>query len=366
MIRKACVSSALLATACTCLAQTPAFTTTVDNLAKEDVSLNKIPGMAVAVTDGSKIAFEKTYGSIAQPNGSAVNGNTVFHIGGLSQSLTAFAIMQLADQGKIKLDDPASKYLTDMPKNWKAITVRQFLDNSSGVPAIKGGADWDEALDEVDGKPLEFTPGSQEKRSTTNYALLGKLIEAVSGKSYSKYMKENVFQPLGMNRTGFGIADENVATGYKAATGTPAKVNPKMPDYYMPIAGIQSSLNDLLKWEDAMFSGRVLKAATYHEMFKPSASTTSVKREFTPGWQERTMYQNEVVFSGGSAVGASSLMEIDLHRGVAVIILENIEGTKGQLGALGSSIMKETVGVVRQVPPRPGHRAGVRLPFRRF
>src|SRR5579884_3214389 len=97
MVLRPPVSIAAMAFACICFAQSPEFSTSVDNLVKQDITLNKIPGMAVAVTDGNKVAFEKEYGFNMQINGTPVNGNTVFHIGGLSEALTAFAVMQLAD-----------------------------------------------------------------------------------------------------------------------------------------------------------------------------------------------------------------------------------------------------------------------------
>jgi CubicO group peptidase (beta-lactamase class C family) len=351
MIRRIIAALSLASVSAAALAQTPAWTANVDALCKQTQTASSIPGMVVAVTNGNTIAFQRAYGVISQPNGASPNGNTVFNIGGLTQSLTAFTIIQLAEQGKFKLDEPAGKYVTDMPKLWKTITIRQFLDNTSGIPPLKGGANWDEALDSAEGKPLLFTPGSQEKREYGNYAVLGKLIETVTGETYSKYVQEHLLTPLGMSRSGVGIADDNVAMNYGKSGTTPAKSKAvRNVDYLVPVLGLQSSINDLVKWEQSMFAGKLLSRDGYRQMFKPQvASAKSPRRQFALGWEEREVGADPFVFSGG----ATAFIEIDIHRGIAIIVLQNLDSAGGYAAKLANNIMKLTVGVTR--PPSRGH-----------
>ncbi|HEY3782721.1 MAG TPA: serine hydrolase domain-containing protein [Fimbriimonadaceae bacterium] len=352
MISRIIVAITLAFGASATFAQTPQYIANVDALCKQAQSAGNIPGMVVTVTNGNTVAFQKAYGVISSPNGASPNGNTVFGMGGLTQAITAFAVLQLAEQGKFKLDEPASKYVSDMPKNWKTITIRQFLDNSSGIPALKGGADWDEALDFAEGKPLTFTPGSQEKKESGNYAMLGQLIEKTSGMTYAKYVQDHIFAPAGMVRSGVGISDSNVATTYGKTAKTPTKPKAtKKADYMVPVTGLQTSSNDLVKWEQTMFAGKLLNSNSYHQMFMPAvASAKSAKKAFALGWEEHVVGPDTIVYAGS----ATAFIEIDLHRGIAVIVLQNMDAG-GEAEKLANNIMKQSVGVIGTAPKRRRH-----------
>ena len=131
--------------------------------------------------------------------------------------MTAVGTMLLVQQGKIDLNAPASSYLTGLPGSWRRITVAQFMAHQSGIPQLDRKLPMFRAmLRSEDAIPLSFKPGTKQEYNNFNFAVIGKIIEAVTGMSYLDYMKRDVFAPLGMNSTGFNIHSPNAATGYQA------------------------------------------------------------------------------------------------------------------------------------------------------
>ncbi len=340
----------------------------INTLCNNELAVSQAPGLVIGTSFETQSVVVRGYGKIKQSDAAAPNGNTVFPIGQLSAALTAFGLMELVDEKKIALTDPASKYLPELPKAWKAVTVQMFLAQASGIPNFRKGLEgsefkadtWLDALDRTEIEPMAFLPGAQQKYEAGNYAIVGKLIEKVSGKPYLTFMKEKVFAPLGMTRTGVKVAD-NVAAGYNIPPkATPREASFSVPDYMVPSEGLTSTVNDLLKWEQAMYSAKLLTKPTYKEMFTlfPVASTGHGR--FVLGWQARTFGKDGVVDAGGVVQGYASRMVIDLTRGVAAVALRNSSGGKDSLDELCSQILRQGMGAgttPRTNPPanRPGH-----------
>jgi CubicO group peptidase (beta-lactamase class C family) len=288
----------------------------------------QFPGLVLGVVKDGQVVIKKGYGVKSFASGEAPDENTVFYIGSLSKALTAVGAMLLVEQGKLDLDAPASKYLKGLPSTWQPITVKQFMAHQSGIPQLnRKFPTFKEMLKAAEDKPLSFAPGTKQEYNNFNFAVTGKIIEAASRTRYLKFMKQNVFAPLHMDHTGYQILSRNEATGYRPNKGNlrPIKHQLRGGPYAIPSGHLQSTLADLLKFYDALRSGRLLKASTFQQMvtrINPSLSGT-------PGWFERKAGGDSVVTKNGSVPGFHSIMSFVPSKGDAVVILWTSQKPKG-------------------------------------
>ncbi len=329
----------------------------IDTLATQELGASGSPGLIVGASFEDHTVVAKGYGRTDNASGGSPTLDTVFSIGPLSSSLTSFGLMLLIDQKKISLETPASKYVDKLPKAWQGITIRQFLDQSSGIPNFRKALTgtevqedtWLNALDRTELEPMQFTPGTQQKFEIGNYAVVGRLIEKLSGKPYLQYMKDAVFTPLGMTHTGIGLT-ANLASGYQIEKGSLRPAKQTLPNYLVPAAGLQSSVGDLLKWEEAMYSSKLLSVPLYKEMFHPNVPPAPAHGHNALGWQTRILGHDLLADQGGSISGFDSRMVIDLTRGVAVVAVRNSSGGKSDLDRMCVAILQQGMGA-GTVPP---------------
>src|SRR5260370_29918063 len=168
----------------------------------------KLPGAVVLIRHNDKKVFEQAYGNRAvEPAIEHMTEDTTFDMASLTKCLvTATAIMQLYEQGKVEFDAPVAKYLPEFAANGKAnVTVRELLTHYSGLPAdVDLKAAWSgkrTGLDLAFNSKLETTPGTAFKYSDINFIVLGALVERLSGEALEQYAAKHIFQPLGMSHT---------------------------------------------------------------------------------------------------------------------------------------------------------------------
>jgi CubicO group peptidase (beta-lactamase class C family) len=169
------------------------------------------PGAAVLVLKGDDILFDKGYGFADIDTKVPIDGNTFFNIASVSKQFTAVAILQLAEQVKLSLEDPVSKYFPEFKAPfWKDIQIKHLLSHSSGVPDARGGIPrelkikGDEALAMSylpDLDHLHFQPGTAYEYINPTFVLCGAIVEKVTGQPFVDYVAENIFRPAGMKRT---------------------------------------------------------------------------------------------------------------------------------------------------------------------
>lgn len=252
--------------------------------------------------------------------------NTLFNIQSLSKGITGVGAMILLDEGKLRLNAPASRYLKDLPKSWQSITIAQFMSHSSGIPELpKKAPTFEDMLKEAANEPLQFKPGTQQKYNNFNFALIGKVIEAISGMSYLDFMQQRVFAPLKMNHSGFNLQSPNEAIAYNPQGKAMSHHPPKGGDYAIPSGYLQMTLSDLLKLHAALENGSILKPAGYH------ALTTRVYagRSGTAGWFEERNQGVSVVSKNGGGDGFHSLFSFVPGKGDAAILLWTSSEPKG-------------------------------------
>lgn len=321
--------------------------TAADRIVEQMMNENDIPGVVLAVVRNGRVVVQKGYGVRSLASTQPPDENTVFYIASLSKAITAVGAMLLVDKGKLDLDEPASRYMKDLPRSWERITARQFMTHTSGIPELperqkKQQDSIEEAFRLAADLPLSFKPGSAEKYNNFNYAVVGHLIEEISGKSYSDYMRENLFTPLGMNHTGGGILTRfpNHATGYYGAKGNIRPGVFDVQEFGWPSGGLATSLSDLLKLDEALRSGRLMRRATYEQMLAKADVGSG-----TPGWFTHDAGGVKLITKNGAgSMGFSSMYIFAADRGDSVIMLRNFSG-KAPIQPPANRIMAVVLGL---------------------
>jgi CubicO group peptidase (beta-lactamase class C family) len=204
-------------------------------------------------------------------------------LGSVTKQFTAAAILLLAEQGKLALEDAVKTHWPNTPAAWDEVTIFHLLTHTSGIPNVTSVADFqqwkmhpstpEQTLAHVRDKPLDFTPGARMSYSNSGYVLLGLLFERLSGKSYADYLRDNIFEPLGMNDSGYDVSAVILpqrASGYSAGTSA----NAPYTDMTVPhgAGALYSTTEDLLRWTQGLFGGRLLTAASLEKMTSPHQS----------------------------------------------------------------------------------------------
>src|SRR6478735_11075090 len=167
----------------------------------------------VLVAQDGKVLLDKGYGFANLEWEIPNTPTTKFRLGSITKQFTAASILLLEERGKLKIEDPVKKYMPDAPAAWDKVTIFHLLTHTSGIPSFTGFPDYprregdtmtpQQLGDWFRDKPLEFEPGAKWNYSNSGYILLGYLIEKISGQSYSDFVQQNIFTPLGMKDSGY-------------------------------------------------------------------------------------------------------------------------------------------------------------------
>ncbi len=322
---------------------------------KADVLLERAikandPGLAVLVAQGGKILFEKGYGLADRDHDVPVTPQTTFRIGSITKQFTAAAILKLQEEGKLSVDDKLSKYIPDFPRG-DEVTLRQLLTHTSGIHDCREGPDFlsrvtkptttEATIEElkIQKHPYDFDPGTKWYYDNAGYLLLGYIVEKVSGQSYEDFLRENFFQPLGMTNTGVyhaHPAPPHEALGYSLGTnGFGRAVNWDM-SWAFGSGALYSTVEDLYRWNEGIFNGRVLDTASLRAAFTPV--TTKENWDDTRdtgygfGWSvNRNRGLLEISHQGGLNGFSSILLRVPDAQ-FTVVSLENAEPVRPNAG----------------------------------
>ena len=299
-----------------------------DELAKND----QFSG-AVLVSRHGKILLQKAWGRANRETGAPVTLDTRFRIGSMNKMFTAVSILQLVEAGKIALDDPIGKYLTDYPNKDVAtkVTVRHLLTHSGGTGDIFGPefdknrltlrthADY---LKLYGSRGLTHEPGKQFEYSNYGFVLLGALIERVTGMSYYDYVDSKVFQPAGMTSTGSLAENEavpNRSTGYMKRDGKWTPNTDTLPWRGTSAGGGYSTVGDLLRFAEALEAGKLISKKTLVE------ATTPHLEGYGYGFGIRGEGPLRGYGHGGGAPGMNGELRVFPQLGTVVVSLANLD-----------------------------------------
>lgn len=315
----------------------------------------RTPSYSIAIVKDGKVVHAKGYGFADLENEIPASPETVYRLGSITKQFTASMIMQLVGEGKLKLDDPFSKTLTDLPKAWDKVTVRQLLNHTSGIKSYTEIKDLfsGEAMrpttpagivKTVEKDPLDFEPGSQWHYNNTGYELLGMLIEKLDGRPYSASLKARITDPLGMNNT-FFVSERALvkhrAQGYSVGKSGFEHAAYLNMDWPYAAGSIESTVLDLAKWDAALYGDKILPQSTLAQMWTATTLTDGKKAPYGFGWQIGSMNGIPLVEHGGGIHGFTTHIRRAPSKGITVIVLSNSDG-----GGDPAGVAKTAMGLV--------------------
>jgi CubicO group peptidase (beta-lactamase class C family) len=283
------------------------------------VAGGKLPGASVAVVQDGQVVFIKSYGMADVAEGIPNSPGTIFRLASVTKTFTAVAVLQLVEGGKLKLDDPLSKYVQDYPPADK-IRISHLLSHTAGVPDFI-------PYDEVKKRPLEFEPGSRINYSNNGYDLLGRVVEKVSGQPWDEYLRDHIFLPLGMKHSGYDRTPELAgrATGYLAgADGAYQPIAPQDAPGAYAGGGLHSTVEDLALWAGGLASGKVLRKETLERASTPGLLTDGRRTAYGLGWMTATYRGLREVGHGGDITGFNTYFARYPDEKLTVIVLSNM------------------------------------------
>jgi CubicO group peptidase (beta-lactamase class C family) len=249
---------------------------------------------------------------------------TRFRIASITKQFTAMAIIILQSRGKLDVQDPACKYLTKCPKMWESITIHHLLTHTAGIPDVTESPE--DILLHYGDTPLDFSPGEKFNYSDGNYIMLGQIVEQASGQPYEIFLKENIFEPLNMKNTSFDDTQNKSAIGY----ADPFYEVPffELPENY-PAGGLYSTVEDLYRYDQALYTERLIPRALLEKMFTPSVTIESfifseyIGWSYGYGWFVGKESNHREVSHRGFIDGFVSILARYPDDKVTIIILSN-------------------------------------------
>jgi D-alanyl-D-alanine carboxypeptidase len=312
------------------------FRQQVDQIAKTALQSTGVPSASVAIVKDGQIAYLQAYGNARLDPSVPARPETRYGIGSISKQFTATAILILAEEHKLSLDDPVSRFLPTLTRA-NEVTIRELLSHTSGyqdywpqdyvppfmlVPVTAG-----QIVEQWARKPLDFDPGTQWQYSNTNFVIAGLIAEKASGIPLMKFLQERIFAPLGMK----GVADndsgplgDSDAERYLRYGLGPERVAPKEGKGWLFAAGeLAMRAQDLAEWDIGMMSQRLLKPASYLEMETEVPLKNGQGTHYGLGVGVRSEFGHREIEHGGAVSGFTAENRVFPDDRVAITVLTN-------------------------------------------
>ncbi|MFN0009901.1 MAG: serine hydrolase domain-containing protein [Planctomycetota bacterium] len=309
----------------------------IDALAREAIEKEGVPGLSIAVGRDGELLFARGWGYADAKQGTPASADTIYAIGSLTRQFTAVSILQLAEAGKLTLDDPLSKWLPDFPAQGHAITLRQLLSNTSGLPGYSALAaahgskvdchlEREELFGLFEKVPFEFTPGAGFSFNNTGYLLLSMVVAKAGGEDFTDYVRTRLLQPLELERTRF-LPHAERPTGF----AEDCKELSDERELEIPMAGpsagstqsLGSSAKDLFRWQSALNDRQLIGEASTTLMRTPArlADGTPTGHGFATAIEETDFAQ--VLSHTGGIGGFRVRLAHSVEPRLTVVVLAN-------------------------------------------
>jgi CubicO group peptidase (beta-lactamase class C family) len=313
----------------------PALVKAVDERAASRAAKDQFSGAILLARDG-RVLFQKAYGLADRARRKPNRLDTQFRFGSMGKMFTAVAIMQLVEQGKINLDAPIGRYLTDYPNQDIAtkVTVAHLLSHTGGTGNIFGPefdrrkASLRSTKDYIDlygTRAPEFAPGTRDDYSNYGFILLGRLVEQVSGLSYAEYVERKIFKPVGMASTGHRPESEVLprrAIGYSGSGAGLKNAADWLPLNGTAAGGGYSTVGDFNRFVGGLTSHRLLRRETLQKLIEGGLKTT-VGRIARFDFGGTVPEAGPFIGHGGAAPGMNGSLQHFLNSGITVVVLAN-------------------------------------------
>ena len=292
------------------------------------------PGAAVMVIRDGEIVHARGYGLADLETQRAIDANTAFRLGSVSKQLTALAIMQLAEQGKLSVDDLVGKFVPELAV-YEGVTLRHLMTHTGGLP------DYYDVIDTSGGMPSNadaakllgkmaspvFPPGDHYEYSNPGYDVLANVVEAITGLSLAEYSKQNIFEPAGMTST--VIHDHHRPQIANRAIGYDATDDGFVPNDEDPLngivgsGGVYSTLNDMYRYDQALYGETLISRAMLEQAWTSAIDAGGKPIDYGFGWRLDEYRGHRRVFHGGSWVGFRALFARYPDDGLSIVMLSN-------------------------------------------
>jgi CubicO group peptidase (beta-lactamase class C family) len=301
-----------------------------DDFIRAEMRRQNIPGLSLAVLKNGEIVKVGGYGRANITRDTPATPDTVYKIASASKQFIAAGIMVLVQDGRLRVGDPVSKYLRETPATWRDITIHHLLTHTAGL--VREGPAFDAQKIQSDADvirsayalPLRSAPGEKWAYSNLGYFALAEIIRTVSGHPWSEFLAEKIFRPAGMLSTRTtaetaGVA--NLAQGYvdnDALREAPRWLAVR------PSGAFLSTVRDLAKWDTALYTDRILTAATRQEMWTRVTLNDGSSYPYGYGWMTGQVKGHRLVHHPGGMPGARADVARFIDAGVTIIVLMNL------------------------------------------
>jgi len=329
------------------------------------MSANTVPGIGVAVVLDAELAWSAGFGMADLENFAPATSSTLFRLGSISKPITATAVLQLWERGKLDLDAPVQKYCPAFPRKEWPITSRELLGHLGGIrhynPDGKGDvpedsarhfATMEESLQIFATDPLVAEPGTKFNYSTYGYTLIGCVLEGAALQKYGDYVRENIFRPAGMDETQaddlFAIIPRRTRWYHKDKAGVVRNAGVLDSSYKIPGGGLLSSADDMARFEAAILADKLLKRPTRDLMWAPLKTTDGKPTNYALGWGVSDKLGVHIVAHTGGQQGTSTAFALIPEQQASVVVLANIDGVDS--GSLADQILKIVLDLKDKTP----------------
>jgi CubicO group peptidase (beta-lactamase class C family) len=290
------------------------------------------PGASLLVVHDGVALLRRGYGMADLEAQEVATPSTNYRLASVTKQFTAASILLLAEQGKLQLDDPAGRWLPTLPPAPARATLRQLLTHTAGL------VDYEDLIEEPAPRQLrdadvlallehedrtEFAPGSAYRYSNSAYALLALVVERASGQSFQDFLRERIFKPLGMEHTlAFvegGPAVEQRAYGYTRVGDAWVRTDQSSTSAVLGDGGIYSSIDDLARWDAALYDDRLLSDASRRLAFAPQVATDDPEVRYGFGWR----ISGDTLWHSGETIGFRNVIIRRPGRRLTVVLLSN-------------------------------------------
>jgi CubicO group peptidase (beta-lactamase class C family) len=295
----------------------------------------------VLIAHNGRPIYEQTFGYADISSRKPLNPNTPFELASVSKTFTATAVLKLAEQGTISLDNPVKLYFPDFP--YEAITIRQLISHRSGLQDYvymdnryitdrKHYMNNDDVVEIFCKKrpSLLFSPNSRFEYSNSNFALLAAIVSKVTGMKFQQYMRDSIFQPLGMMHSYVFDFEDTTAHEYaKTHDAGGRKLRDVCFDGAVGDKGVFSTAEDMLIWDNALRSGKILSEETQEEAYKPRSLEASSFanyhiKNYGYGWRMQTQPDGtNIIYHNGWWHGNNNVFARNLKDNTTIIVLGN-------------------------------------------
>lgn len=307
----------------------------IDQLIKAQAE-RQSPGFSVAVVENGKIVYERSTGLANVEKDLAATSQTNYRIASVTKQFTACAILQLVNKGQLSLTDNLRKFFPEFPAYANAITVHHLLNHRSGL------IDYEDVMDKHGVAVLDadvqrilvkqdhtyFPPGTQYRYSNSGYAILARIVEKVSGKSFEWFINSQIFVPLGMKNSSMNIRGINIphrAYGYTKDTTGYAATDQSLTSYVLGDGGIYTSMEDMARWSANLVEDQPVLPGILQWAGDNSDAIAGGGRNarYGCGWQIDEYKNEKRFFHTGSSVGFSTYHAVYPGKKIGVIVFSN-------------------------------------------